>query len=173
MAELSDAHFYSTIWGKMPSFYNKEKREMIVEKNEQLAMLLKDKTGHFQGISCFLGAMLAILLEPCIAHCPLGLDGASETRQEDMGRQRAWHSQQEWSYSLSPSCRGGKSLKQRHCVEWPFTADKPSDWFCLLISLRRRRALGWKDFVSAPPSQAGCVSLDLSLHLSEPGFTHL
>lgn len=83
---------------------------MIMEKNEKLAMLLKDKTGHFQGISCFLGAMLAILLEPCIAHCPLGLDGASETRWEDMGRSRAWHSQQKELQSF-PQLSWGEEFK--------------------------------------------------------------
>ena len=36
---------------------------MIMEKNEKLALLLKDKTGNFQGISSFLGATLVILLE--------------------------------------------------------------------------------------------------------------
>lgn len=34
-----------------------------MEKNEKLALLLKDKTGNFQGVSSFLGATLVILWE--------------------------------------------------------------------------------------------------------------
>lgn len=68
MAVLSDAQFYSTIWGKCILFILK-KIEMIMEKNEKLALLSKDKTGNLQGTSCFLGATFVILLESVlVAH---------------------------------------------------------------------------------------------------------
>lgn len=77
MADLSDAQFYSPIWGKCIPFILK-KMEMIMEKNTKIALLLKDKTGKFQGIFCFLGARLVVLLESQFRlHCPLCLEGAS------------------------------------------------------------------------------------------------
>lgn len=71
MADPSDAQFYSTIWKEMHSFYIK-KNDIILEKNKKLTMLLKDKTGSFRGISCFLGAS-HISDSLGAMHCPLCL----------------------------------------------------------------------------------------------------
>lgn len=81
-----------------------------MEKNEKLALLLKDKTGNFRGISSFLGATLVILLESvCTAHFVwrvlLGCAG------EVMGRSRAWHvagTQERVAVVFPPLVMGGR-----------------------------------------------------------------
>lgn len=58
-----------------------------MEENEKLGLLLKDKTGNFQGISSFLGAMLVVLLESQRA-LPHLLGGCF---WDSLVRPTAWH----------------------------------------------------------------------------------
>lgn len=78
------------LFGANAFFDVKEKREMILDKIEELALLLKDKMGNFQGISCFLGASLVMFSEsqsarPTVFGVLLGRTG------EAMARSNAWH----------------------------------------------------------------------------------
>lgn len=59
----------------IPFIFNKKKPDIILEKNKKLAMLLKDKTGHFRGIPCFLGAS-RISDSLGAMHCPLHLSSS-------------------------------------------------------------------------------------------------
>ena len=80
---------------------------MIMEENEKLGLLLKDKTGNFQGISSFLGAMLVVLSESQRAlPCLLG-----RCFWDSLLRPTAWHvagPQERVAVMFPPVVMGGR-----------------------------------------------------------------
>lgn len=84
-----------------------KKIEMIMEENEKLGLLLKDKTGNFQGISSFLGATLVVLSESQCA-LPRLLGGCF---WDLLVRPTAWHvagPQERVAVMFPPVVMGGR-----------------------------------------------------------------